>query len=849
MRQCNASRTSSHGRSARARTAAALIAVVGALGCSSTIGEAPVANVIEVAPFSASIDVGKTLVLYASVLDVGGRVITSGQSLTWSSSTPAVATIDASGKVTGVAPGDARITVRLGRVSGSAAITVVIPAPSRVDIPAVTTPLSRGDTLRVSALAISEAGPAFAGRGFSWRSDNVSVATVTPSADSTTAIVRAIAPGIASISATNLGVTGRVTVQVAADPVINFGVGTVALAGTAGGSDPAPQLVSITNSGGGSLRGLAVSSIAYGGGATGWLQASIVTPSEGARLRLAAVTAGIPTGSYSATVTVTSTAPAVAPRTINVSLAVAPPPVLTLSTTTVAFGAAIGGSAPAAQGVNITNTGGGTLSGLTVSSPVTPGGQAVTWLSATLSATTAPATLTLQANPTGLAIGSYQARVTVSAAGADGSPRTIDVSLVVSQNATIILTPTALTLSAVAGSTPPATTIAVSNGGGGTLSGLSLGPVQYGSGASGWLVVTLGATQAPAQVTVAAASASLAAGTYSATVQVRSSLAGVAPATLTVTLSVRNAAMIVASTASVPLTATGSQPNPSRIVGVTNGGSGPLGGLSAVTTYAPSQSTGWLSTAFAGGQTTAPTSFTLQAVTSSLAAGSYAATVRLSSPDAPATTDVNVTLDVVGQLEPVVASLTLFGVLGSGASAPDTMRLVNVGAGFIAGLTSSVSYTGATGWLTRFFTSTTTPSGLVAQAIADAAAPRGTSVATVTIGGNSVAPISVQVRRTIGYVYNTHVVSGAFNVFDASKLGCTNCHGPASSRPIPFTTYASMVSGGYVRSPVTTLADTATTRVYYYVTDPSYGHGGGTYAKSNQWILRLREWIIDGSRP
>jgi len=210
---------------------------------------------------------------------------------------------------------------------------------------------------------------------------------------------------------------------------------------------------------------------------------------------------------------------------------------------------------------------------------------------------------------------------------------------------------------------------------------------------------------------------------------------------------------------------------------------------------------------------------------------------------------VSVTLDVVGQLQPAVPSLTLFGVLANGASSPDTMNIINTGAGFIAGLSSSVVYNSGSGWLTRFFTGTSTPAGLVAQANPDAAAPRGTSVATVTISGNNVAPISVLVRRTIGYVYGTHIVAGAFNVFDASKLGCTNCHGVGSSRPIPFTSYANMLASGYVRPPVTTLADTATTRVYDYVTDPSVGHGGGTYSTSNQWIVRLREWITDGSRP
>src|SRR5439155_3562155 len=84
--------------------------------------------------------------------------------------------------------------------------------------------------------------------------------------------------------------------------------------------------------------------------------------------------------------------------TVSVTFVVSPPaPASDLSPTSVSFGATPGGANPAPQTVSITNGGGGTLSGLAVE-PISYGtGQPTGWLSATLSGSTAPATLTLSA--------------------------------------------------------------------------------------------------------------------------------------------------------------------------------------------------------------------------------------------------------------------------------------------------------------------------------------------------------------------------------------------------------------------------------------------------------------------
>ena len=828
----------------RARALAICSIVLVTLSCSSTLGDTPQVALIEISPFSAEVDIGASVTLVASVLDAAGRVITAGEPVVWTSAPLTIATIDATGKATGVSPGVARVTARRGNVVGTASVTVRVPAPARVDFPAVGSAISRGDTLRLAARATSVAGVVYTGRGFSWRTSNAAIATITPSADSSTALLTAGAPGSATITATNFGVEGSTTITVSPDPVIAVSLATVAFQGTVGGADQPTQVVNITNAGGGVLRGLAVSSIVYNEPpAIGWLRATLAGGVTAPQVSVTTSPRGLAIGNYAAVVTITSTSPAVVPRVFNVTLAVAPPPSLTLSSPTVLFGSSLGGALPAPQTVAVTNTGGGTLTSLVVSSPTTSTGQPAPWLSATLSSTSAPAILTFVASPAGLAIGTYSASVGVSSAGATGSPRTVAVTLVVSQNSIIIAAPTSLLLSAAVGANPSPATIAISNGGGGALTGLSLGMTQYGAGQpTNWLVATIGAAQAPTQITVSLTTAALAPGSYSATFPVQSSQFGVSAATVTVNLTVRTVATIVPTTTNVTITASPASSNPSAIVGITNGSSGALAGLSATTTYAASQSSGWLTTSFSGA-TSAPTSLTLQPVATSLAVGTYNATVQISSPNAATPVDIAVTFIVTGFLQPGSTTIALFGAFGVGSSAVDGTSITNGGVGFIDGLTSSVTYNSGAGWLSTSLTKSTTPATLLAQANPAPTAPRGLSSATLTVRGINVLPITVIISREIGYTYERHVVSATTNVFNS--LGCYGCHSASSSRPIPFGSYTALIASAYYFNP----ASRNPTSSYLYNTITGGSHSGGTYLPGvYPEVALLRDWISDGTR-
>lgn len=83
---------------------------------------------------------------------------------------------------------------------------------------------------------------------------------------------------------------------------------------------------------------------------------------------------------------------------------------------------------------------------------------------------------------------------------------------------------------------PPAQAVAVTNSGGGTVAGLSVGTTTYGAGASGWLTTSLSGTATPTILTLTATTSTLVVGTYTATVPVVSSTTTNSPRFVTVTL-------------------------------------------------------------------------------------------------------------------------------------------------------------------------------------------------------------------------------------------------------------------------------------------------------------------------
>jgi len=83
------------------------------------------AAVVTVSPTSATLGLGETVQLVATVTDAVGNPLT--RPLRWSSSDDAIATVDASGLVAAVAPGMATVTVRAGSAEAEALVAVTGP--------------------------------------------------------------------------------------------------------------------------------------------------------------------------------------------------------------------------------------------------------------------------------------------------------------------------------------------------------------------------------------------------------------------------------------------------------------------------------------------------------------------------------------------------------------------------------------------------------------------------------------------------------------------------------------------------------------------------------------------------
>jgi hypothetical protein len=199
---------------------------------------------------------------------------------------------------------------------------------------------------------------------------------------------------------------------------IVLSVSSVTMNAPNGGGNPPNSTVNVTSSGSGPVLGLTIGTITYGTGQpTGWLNASLGGATQTpAVVTLSANVSGVPSGTFTASVPVRSTNAANSPRNITVTLVV-PPPQIALSTTSANFTATQSIGTATAQVINITNSGGGQLTGLARS--FTFGGGASNWLSATFNTTTAPATLTIQPTAAaGIARGTYTATITITATGA-----------------------------------------------------------------------------------------------------------------------------------------------------------------------------------------------------------------------------------------------------------------------------------------------------------------------------------------------------------------------------------------------------------------------------------------------
>ena len=206
-------------------------------------------------------------------------------------------------------------------------------------------------------------------------------------------------------------------------PALSLSTSSVILASAQTGAPlPAQQLVSVTNSGGGTLV-LPSLSITYDSG-SGWLDASVVPAGGGYAIAPRPNTTLLAPGAYAARVQVASAGATGSPRTIAVAWQVTaiPGPALVVSPASLEFTGQIGGRNPAPQELELSNVGGGALAAASVSADAA-------WLDASVVGSVVTVQVALGALPAG----DHTASVSVTSAGAAGSPRSVPVTFHVLQ--------------------------------------------------------------------------------------------------------------------------------------------------------------------------------------------------------------------------------------------------------------------------------------------------------------------------------------------------------------------------------------------------------------------------------
>lgn len=194
-------------------------------GCGKDPEQAPSTPVtvssVRVTPDHEALYVGETLQLKADVQPADAP----DKTVSWTTSRADVATVDANGLVTAVAPGIASIQASAGSKSANCIINVSIRwvAVSGVTLDAQNLTLTVGEKTTLHATV----SPADASEPeVRWKSDNLSVATVDGSGQ-----VQALAPGEALVTATagDVSATCHVTVNKAEVPVASITLSATSL--------------------------------------------------------------------------------------------------------------------------------------------------------------------------------------------------------------------------------------------------------------------------------------------------------------------------------------------------------------------------------------------------------------------------------------------------------------------------------------------------------------------------------------------------------------------------------------------------------------------------------------------
>jgi hypothetical protein len=215
---------------AAAAGAATVSACAGAVCGSTTVTVGPPALVsIAVTPVNGTLPSGLSVQFSATGTYSDGSTQNLSSSVTWTSSVPAVATINAGGMATGLAVGSTTITATLNATSGSTTLYVTAPVLVSIAVTPVDPSIAVGTTQQFMATGTYTNGSTQnLTNTVTWSSSALGVATM-----STTGLASAVAPGQTTIAAALGAINGSTTLTVTAGFVYTGSLNTARYGQTA----------------------------------------------------------------------------------------------------------------------------------------------------------------------------------------------------------------------------------------------------------------------------------------------------------------------------------------------------------------------------------------------------------------------------------------------------------------------------------------------------------------------------------------------------------------------------------------------------------------------------------------
>lgn len=494
---------------------------------------------------------------------------------------------------------------------------------------------------------------------------------------------------------------------------------------------------------------------------------------------------------------------------------------------TVALTAQSGSTVPVPQMIAVTSSGDASGNHIQFSAFVSvPSGQ--TWLTLTgATSGTTPGAITLAANPTNLASGSYTGTILIFASSnnANNSPLNIPVTFTIGQ---LSAHPAALTFAYQSGgSVPPSQSIAVSG------PSTPVGFTAAASVASGtnWLQVAPTSGTTPAMISASlnpTVITGLAAGTYNGSITLTPTSGQNAPLVVPVTLTVTTASQLTATPASLSfLYQIGGTNNVlQQDVSLTSSG-GP------VTLGAPQVNQSWLVATATGSVTPATVTVGLQ--TASLTQpGTFMGAVTIAITGTSHTLTIPVTVLVSNNplLTFTRTSLSFAYLVGGPAPTPQSITPSSTGAA--VNYTATATTSGGGSWL-AVTSSGTTPTPLVVginPAVLPPVSQMQTFTGTITItaagAGNSPQqiPVTLTVSNTEQLVASPTTLTFLYQIGKTVPAVQTVTVTGSEGAALDYTGTASTMSGGTWLSVAPT---TGTTPGTFNVTATTTGLAAGTY--------------------